>query len=103
MEKLEQKCDELTKQYEDVRHVLEQERRRHEKNHDSSANNNSSSNNNSSYSNKNATEPAAVKAMSVNKESTIRHTLGSASEPESDEVSNYGNKKVNKFNQYSKQ
>ena len=77
VEKLEQKCEEATKQFEDVRHILEQERRKIERVQESSSSNNSSINND--------TNESVIKATIVNKESTMRH-IGSASEPESDEV-----------------
>ncbi|KAG5682980.1 hypothetical protein PVAND_012294 [Polypedilum vanderplanki] len=87
LEKLEQKCEELTKQYEDVKHILEQERRKHEKNSDSISNVSNSSSSSSSGSNfniNNASEFAA-KAMPIRESS--RHNIGSASEPENDEAS----------------
>jgi len=64
-----------------VRHILEQERRKNERVQEGS-NTNTSSNNSSIFNN---TNESVVKATIVNKESTMRH-IGSASEPESDEV-----------------
>jgi predicted site-specific integrase-resolvase len=66
IDRLEQKCEELTKQFEDVRYTLDAERRKQEKIHESIEN-----------------EPA--KAMLFCKESK-RHNFGSASEPEIEEV-----------------
>ncbi|XP_070495800.1 cerebellar degeneration-related protein 2-like isoform X3 [Chironomus tepperi] len=80
LEKLEQRCEDATKQFEDVRHILEQERRRNER--DGNVCNSSNSSNNTSINND--TNESVIKATIVNKESTMRH-IGSASEPESDE------------------
>lgn len=88
LEKLEQRCDELTKQYEDVKHILEQERRKHERIHESSNVSSSSvtaSSNSSIIHDNSNTNESVVKATIVSKESTMRH-IGSASEPENDEV-----------------
>ncbi|CAH1718371.1 unnamed protein product [Chironomus riparius] len=86
VEKLEQKCEEATKQFEDVRHILEQERRKIERVQEGSSSNNSSSSNINNTSIHNDTNESVIKATIVNKESTMRH-IGSASEPESDEAS----------------
>lgn len=63
-----------------MRHILEQERRRNERVRDG---NSSNSSNNTSIDND--TNESLIKATIVNKESTMRH-IGSASEPENDEV-----------------
>jgi hypothetical protein len=85
IERLEQRCEEATKQYEDVKHLLEQERRKHERVQESHNNNyNSTSYNISCIVNENSTK-GACKESAIDKESTKRHH--SASEPESDEVS----------------
>lgn len=81
MEKLEQRCEEATKQYEDVRHLLEQERRKHERVQEGSISSSISNSNKTNF----KTNESVTKATIVNKESTMRH-IGSASEPESDEV-----------------
>lgn len=76
---MELRCDELTKQYEDVRRLLEQERRKNERIQESS-----SSNLNESVKVNLTTSLMPVDGSS--EEHKNRHILGSASEPETEEV-----------------
>lgn len=80
IEKLELKCDELTKQYEDVRRLLEQERRKNERIQENSGNNLNESMKVTS------TTPSMMPVENFSEESKNRHILGSASEPEIEEV-----------------
>jgi uncharacterized protein YhaN len=84
IEKLELKCEELTKQYEDVRRLLEQERRKNERIQESSNNLNESVKVNSTTS-----SSTPVESCGSSDEPKNRHILGSASEPETEEVRKY--------------
>jgi hypothetical protein len=95
IEKLEQKCDDITKQYEDVKRMLEQERRKNEKIQESSSGNHSESQKvkalaSSSIPVDNGHLLGGSSSSSsniVSHECSSRHNSGSASEPENEEVS----------------
>lgn len=70
LEKLELRCDELTKQYDDLRLALEQERRKNEKAHESNS----------------PLETSKFSPVALKESTTIKRHLGSASEPENEEV-----------------
>lgn len=93
IERLEQKCDDLSKQYEDVKRLLEQERRKNERiqesgNQADSAKVKSSATASSipsAVDNNNYNSGSSSSGSSQN-ECSSRHISGSASEPENEEV-----------------
>jgi hypothetical protein len=90
IEKLEQKCDDITRQYEDVKRLLEQERRKNERIQESCSNESQkvkASATSSSIPVDNSHLPGNSNVVSH--ECSSRHNSGSASEPENEEVSKH--------------
>ena len=83
---MELKCDDLVKNYEDVKRLLEQERRKNERIQGSSCPTESQKIKSSSSSIPVDTCSSSSGSSNNNNECTSRHNSGSASEPENEEV-----------------
>lgn len=85
---MELKCDDLVKNYEDVKRLLEQERRKNERIQGSSCSNPTESQKVKSTSSSIPVDTCSSSSSgsSNNNECTSRHNSGSASEPENEEV-----------------
>lgn len=86
---MELKCDDLVKNYEDVKRLLEQERRKNERIQGSSCSNPTESQKVKSTSSSipvDTCSSSSSGSSNNNNECTSRHNSGSASEPENEEV-----------------